>query len=131
MSEKGFIMNKVEMIIAGAALAAVSSYIVLKIRKNSKIEKKIESEVAEASKTEENKQETLREQENILKQVQEQAKSSDQTKSEEMQSRHLEADELMKTSLDKIFNGDDSVSVQPENEQSFDEMSDDLADLLK
>lgn len=121
MSEKGFIMNKVEMIIAGAALAAVSSYIVVKIRKNSKIEKKIESEVAEASKTEENKQEKLREQ----------AKSSDQTKSEEMQSRHLEADELMKTSLDKIFNGDDSVSVQPENEQSFDEMSDDLADLLK
>ena len=75
--------------------------------------------------------EKLRERENILKQVQEQAKSSVQTKSEEMQSRHLEADEMMKTSLDKIFNGDESVSVQSENEQNFDEVSDDLADLLK
>ena len=46
-------------------------------------------------------------------------------------SRHLEADEMMKISLDKIFNGDGLVSVQSENEQSFDVVSDDLADLLK
>lgn len=119
------------MIIAGVAIIGVAGYVVAKKMKNSDTENKAESENTDNYITEDSKKEKLRERENILKQVQEQAKSSVQTKSEEMQSRHLEADEMMKTSLDKIFNGDESVSVQSENEQNFDEVSDDLADLLK
>ena len=124
-------MNKVKMIIAGVAIIGVAGYVVAKTMKNSDTENKVESENTDDYITEDSKKEKLRERENILKQVQEQAKSSVQTKSEEMQSLHLEADEMMKTSLDKIFNGDESVSVQSENEQNFDEVSDDLADLLK
>ena len=124
-------MNKVEMIIAGVAIIGVTGYVVAKTMKNSDTENKVESENTDDYITEDSKKEKLRERENILKQVQEQAKSSVQTKSEEMQSQKLEADEMMKTSLDKIFNGDESVSVQSENEQNFDEVSDDLADLLK
>ena len=124
-------MNKVKMIIAGVAIIGVAGYVVAKTMKNSDTENKVESENTDNYITEDSKKEKLRERENILKQVQEQAKSSVQTKSEEMQSRHLEADEMMKISLDKIFNGDESVSVQSENEQNFDEVSDDLADLLK
>ena len=124
-------MNKVKMIIAGVAIIGVAGYVVAKTMKNSDTENKVESENTDNYITEDSKKEKLRERENILKQVQEQAKSSVQTKSEEMQSLHLEADEMMKTSLDKIFNGDESVSVQSENEQNFDEVSDDLADLLK
>ena len=124
-------MNKVEMIIAGVAIIGVTGYVVAKTMKNSDTENKVESENTDNYITEDSKKEKLRERENILKQVQEQAKSSVQTKSEEMQFRHLEADEMMKISLDKIFNGDGLVSVQSENEQSFDVVSDDLADLLK
>ena len=124
-------MNKVKMIIAGVAIIGVAGYVIAKTMKNSDTENKAESENTDNYNTEDSKKEKLRERENILKQVQEQAKSSVQTKSEEMQSRHLEADEMMKTSLDKIFNGDESISVQSENEQNFDEVSDDLADLLK
>ena len=124
-------MKKVEMIIAGAAIIGVAGYVVAKKMKNSDTENKAESENADNYNTEDSKQKKLHEQGITLKQAQEQAKSSAQTKSDEMMSRHLEADEMMKTSLDKIFNGDGLVSVQSENEQSFDVVSDDLADLLK
>ena len=124
-------MNKVKMIIAGVAIIGVAGYVIAKTMKNSDTENKAESENTDNYNTEDSKKEKLRERENILKQVQEQAKSSVQTKSEEMKSRHLESDEMMKTSLDKIFNGEDSVSVQSENGQSFDEVSDDLVGLLK
>lgn len=124
-------MKKVEMIVAGAVIMGVAGYVVAKTMKNFDIESKAESEKTDNFNIGDSKQEKLHEQESILEQVQEQAKSSVQTKSEEMKSRHLEADEMMKTSLDKIFNGEDSVSVQSENEQSFDEVSDDLVGLLK
>jgi hypothetical protein len=108
-------MNKIEMTIVGAAITGVVGYVIVQKMKKSDIENKESYENSYKINTGFDKQE----------------KSSAQTKVEEIQSRHIEADEIMKTSLNKIFNGDDSASVKSENEKSFDDMSDDLEDLLK
>ncbi|MEZ7648616.1 hypothetical protein [Streptococcus constellatus] len=117
-------MSKTALIIAGVVVAGVTAYTVKKLKKR-------KSETTDTTTTEESKvsveQEDFVNSEVDLNEIKNQVQQSGEEQSTAIKNRHQEANAVMKSSLETIFN-DNTETTSP---STFKQMEDDLEDLLK
>lgn len=117
-------MSKTEIIIAAVVVGGVTAYVVKKLKKRN-------SGTTDTTTTEETKvyveKEAFVNSEVDLNEIKNQVQQSGEEQSTAIKNRHQEANAVMKSSLETIFN-DNTETTSP---STFKQMEDDLEDLLK
>lgn len=116
-------MRKIELIITGVVVSCIVVYTIKKLQNKNSITRKVIKKINNVT----DEQEELMNNDVELHEVKERVKQSGEEQSEAIKNRHQEANVVMKSSLEEIFNN----TIELPKSSTFKEIEDDLEDLLK